>query len=182
MKPQNRKYILNRSSMDTETDKKNLNIHVLDPETAAITQTYCIPFEMESTQYHYRQKIGFLEVFRITRFKPLLFQVDRVVSSFIDTEVVYSYDIIDKEKQGDLFDTIDFQALFFKATKTKVIFDGEIKNLMETGELILTCKPTTEKTFLKAFSVFLMAGSGELFARNLAENEAFFNKLKSFQE
>lgn len=107
-----------------------------------------------------------------------MFQVDRVMSSIAKTNIIYNYEIKNKENPDDLFDNLDFEAIFFEAEKIKVVFDGQIMNLANTTEIILQSTLTTEKTFLKLFSVFVMAGSGGLLLENLkAENIEFFNKL-----
>jgi len=178
MTTQNKKYMLNRSSMDTKDNKKELIFHILNVETAEIEKTYNILFHMEQTQYFLRKSNGYLESFRITRFRPTMFQVDRVMSSISKTNVIYNYEIKNKENPNDLFNNLDFEAIFFEADKVKVVFDGQIMNLADTTEIILQSVPSTEKTFLKLFSVFIVAGSGGLLLENLkAENIEFFNKL-----
>lgn len=178
MTTQNKKYMLNRSSMDTKENKAALIFHILNPDTAEITKTYEILFHVEQTQYFLRRTKGALECFRITRFRPTMFQVDRVMSSIAKTNIIYNYEIKNKENPEDLFDTLDFEAIFFEAEKIKVVFDGQVMNLADTTEIILQSTLTTEKTFLKLFSVFVMAGSGGLLLENLrAENIEFFNKI-----
>lgn len=178
MTPDNKKYMLNRSSHDTKDNKKEIIFHILDPDTAEVQKTHVIIFHLEQTQYFFRKSKGFNEMFRITRFQPTLFQVDRVISAFFPTKVIYNYDIIDKENPKDILDNIDFVGVFFDAQKTQVNFSGEIMNLADVTEIILQSVPSTEKAFLKAFSMFVMTGSGALLKEALrVENVEFFEKL-----
>lgn len=174
-------YYLNYNNEQNERDTKNVTISTFDTDTQELLSVNQYPMPLDGFVY-LREKAekGIFVVYRIFRFKPLLFQVEKLIFRVLKKQLVTKYETKEKHKK-DLFEVdFDFFGVNTETDFCHMEFISQTMNVNEVGEIFLQNwqNLSDEKTFSIMFVRFLKISYGELITDLEKMDKSFYEKLK----
>lgn len=152
-------HLLNMNNETNEKGGKELMINEADFEQYIVTGFKSYPFPVDSEIIlRDKKENGFYSVYRISRFKPVLFSVE-IISFKISTETVPTKYISKevKNKDNSLFKEYSFFAEGLESTKQVIGYKQEIMNINQIAPILESAwkNRTSKEYYLKVFSQFL---------------------------
>jgi len=179
------KYILNKMNEENKKGGKELRLFEYDIQTAEITKSIVLPFPVDATEIIFSSsRAGFFTAYRITRFKPLLFSVERFNMEMDNKKVVSYYDTKPKKNPVDIFDAFDFDEIFFEAKSSNFEFSSEVCNVGEISTILINFwdNRMEREKFLKIMARFFKISNGGLFSEiKESIDKDFYSKIKFYE-